>query len=305
MRLSVNVPNFGDLPERIGLGTMAREAEAAGADGVWLADHLLLVDEVMTGYPYAPDGIYPQPATLPFYDSLASCAFLAAATERCRIGIGVLVLPQRNVLEVAKVAATIDRLSGGRFALGVGSGWNRLEMEAVGYSFGKRGQRTDEMLQVLRDCWRGTPSGFDGRLILIRDGVMLFPTPVQQAGVPLLVGGMGDVSLRRAAAYGDGWLAIAFAERLNVGGLREQVERVSALRADNGKAPLELVLKLHAEPRSAFDLPAAVAAVAGLGFDEVIVDLPWVHGVDRAHEVLAACRDAALASARPLRGVAR
>jgi len=118
MRLSVNVPNFGDLPERIGLGTMAREAEAAGADGVWLADHLLLVDEVMTGYPYAPDGIYPQPATLPFYDSLASCAFLAAATERCRIGIGVLVLPQRNVLEVAKVAATIDRLSGGRFAEG-------------------------------------------------------------------------------------------------------------------------------------------------------------------------------------------
>ena len=305
MRLSVNVPNFGDLPERIGLGTMAREAEAAGADGVWLADHLLLVDEVMTGYPYAPDGIYPQPATLPFYDSLASCAFLAAATERCRIGIGVLVLPQRNVLEVAKVAATIDRLSGGRFALGVGSGWNRLEMEAVGYSFGNRGKRTDEMLQVLRDCWHGTPSGFDGRHISIRDGVMLFPTPAQQVGVPLLVGGMGDVSLRRAAAYGDGWLAIASAERLNVGGLREQVERVSALRADNGKAPLELVLKLHAESRSASDLPAAVAAVAGLGFDEVIVDLPWVHGVDRAHAVLAACRDATLPRARPLRGVAR
>src|SRR4051794_14508354 len=83
VRLSVNIPNFGDLPDRIGLGRMAREAEAAGADGVWLADHLLLVDDVMTGYPYTDDGVFPAPSTFPFYESLASCAYLAAATERC------------------------------------------------------------------------------------------------------------------------------------------------------------------------------------------------------------------------------
>jgi alkanesulfonate monooxygenase SsuD/methylene tetrahydromethanopterin reductase-like flavin-dependent oxidoreductase (luciferase family) len=77
---------------------------------------------------------------------------VAAMTERCRIGIGVLVLPQRKVLEVAKVTATVDCLSGGRFALGVGSGWNRLETDALGYPFGTRGARTDEMLDVLRDC---------------------------------------------------------------------------------------------------------------------------------------------------------
>jgi probable F420-dependent oxidoreductase len=304
MRLSVNVPNFGTLPERIGLGTMAREAEAAGADGVWVADHLLLIDEVMTGYPYAPDGIFPNPGTFPFYESLACCAYLAAATERCRIGIGVLVLPQRNVLELAKAAATIDRLSGGRFALGVGSGWNRLEMEALGYLPGNRGERTDEMMQVLRDCWDGMPHSYAGRQISVRAGVMLFPTPVRQGGVPLLVGGMSNVALRRAAAHGDGWLAITFADRLNVDALRERVEHVCALRADSGKPSLDLVLKLHADPRSAGELPEAVAAVAGLGFDEVVIDVPWVHGVKNACEVLASCRRAAPAVAYPEEGAA-
>jgi probable F420-dependent oxidoreductase len=289
----VNIPNFDDLPDRLGLGVMAREAEAAGADGVWVADHVLLVDDVMAGYPYSADGLFHAPATLPFYDALASCAYLAAATERCRIGVGVLVLPQRNVLEVAKVAATIDRLSGGRFALGVGSGWNRLEMEALGYSFVTRGKRTDEMLRVLRDCWRGSPDEFDGTHVSIRDRIMLFPTPAQATGIPLLVGGMADVSLRRATALGDGWVALAGVEGLDLEALRERVERVRALRAQTDGAPFELVLKLEAEPPLAGDLPEAVAAVARVGFDETVVDLPWSDGVDRAREILEACRYAA------------
>jgi alkanesulfonate monooxygenase SsuD/methylene tetrahydromethanopterin reductase-like flavin-dependent oxidoreductase (luciferase family) len=138
------------------------------------------------------------------YESLASAVFLAASTRRCRIGIGVLVLPQRNVLEVAKAASTIDRLSGGRFILGVGVGWNRSEMEALGYGFSTRGKRTDEMLRVLRDSWTGTPSGYRGQEVTLRDGVRMYPTPAQTA-VPLIVGGMADAALRRAASLGDGW----------------------------------------------------------------------------------------------------
>src|SRR6059036_1337783 len=89
MRLGVNIPNFGDLPEVLSVGTMAREAEIAGADSVLLADHILLVDEPMTGYPYTPDGVFPEAGTFPFYDALASSAFVAAVTKHCRIGIGV------------------------------------------------------------------------------------------------------------------------------------------------------------------------------------------------------------------------
>jgi probable F420-dependent oxidoreductase len=292
MRVSVNVPNFGHLPERIGLAAMAQAAEAAGADGIWLADHLLFVDETTTGYPYDPEGLYRQPATFPFYDSLTACAFLAAVTTRCRIGIGVLVLPQRNVLEVAKVAATIDRLSHGRFALGVGSGWNRLEMEALGCSFADRGERTNEMLQVLRDCWDGSPQPFKGRQVQIRERIKLFPTPAQQHGIPLLIGGMGRISMRRAAQHGDGWVAIAAVEDLDIDALAAAVSEVRSLRGERG-GEFELVLKLHAEPEAAESVPAAVALVSELGFDEVVVDVPWTYGIDAACDILASCTAAA------------
>jgi alkanesulfonate monooxygenase SsuD/methylene tetrahydromethanopterin reductase-like flavin-dependent oxidoreductase (luciferase family) len=129
--------------------------------------------------------------------------------------------------------------------------------------------------------------------VSIRDRITLFPTPAQGAGIPLLVGGMADVSLRRAAAHGDGWLAITFLECLDVDPLRERVQRVRELRARTGNGPFEVVLKLHAQPESALELPEAVAAIAGLGVDETIVDAPWTCGVDRACEILAACRNAA------------
>jgi hypothetical protein len=165
-------------------------------------------------------------------------------------------------------------------------------MEALGHSFEARRDRMDEMLRVLRDCWAGTPGAFDGRQVSIRERIRLFPTPSQTAGIPLLVGGMADVSLRRAAVLGDGWLAIAFVERLDVDALCEQVGRVRALRAQRGDAHFQLVLTLHADPRSAPQLPEAVAAVARLGFDETIVEVPWGQGVDRACEIFAACREA-------------
>jgi probable F420-dependent oxidoreductase len=292
MRLSVNVPNFGDLPHRLGLAAMGVAAEAAGADGIWLADHLVLVDEEQTGYPYAADGSFGAPSSYPFYESLASAAFLAASTKRCRIGIGVLILPQRNVLEVAKAASTIDRLSGGRFVLGVGVGWNRSEMEALGYRFSTRGKRTDEMLRVLRESWTGDPSAYSGQEISLRDGVRLYPTPAQTA-VPLIVGGMADVALDRAASLGDGWMAIANVDTLDLETLGERATKLSRMRAQSSDMPFQQVLKLEASGASATDLlPGAVQAVAKLGFDEVVIDVPWEDGIKRAAEVIQLCLNA-------------
>jgi probable F420-dependent oxidoreductase len=292
VRLSVNIPNFGDFPETLGIGVMAREAENAGADGVWLADHLLLLDEQMTGYPYTEDGIFPAPGTFPFYESLASCAYVAAVTTRCRIGIGVLVLPQRNVLELAKAASTIDRLSGGRFVLGVGTGWNGLEMEALGYSFASRGERMNEMLQVLRSSWSGSPDAFEGKQLSVRDKIKIFPLPAQPNGVPLLVGGMANIVLRRAATLGDGWVAIADVAKLNIDKLGEQVEHVQRLRKEAGDASFDMVLKLEAEEEFAHMLPQAIQKIAPLGFNEVVFDVPWSFGVDKACSMLKSCRDA-------------
>src|SRR5258705_13710749 len=146
MRIGAIVPNDGPLPLRIGLGGMAEAAERAGAESVWVSDHLLMVDGPTSRYPYSADGQQTWSNEIDYFEALACCAYMAAVTHDCRIGTAVLVLPQRNVLELAKVAASIDQLSGGRLVLGVGAGWNAAEMEALGYDFADRGRRFDEML---------------------------------------------------------------------------------------------------------------------------------------------------------------
>jgi probable F420-dependent oxidoreductase len=263
---------------------MAVAAEAAGADGLWVSDHLLMVDADTTDYPFSADGRPTWPADAPYLESLTCCSAMAAATSRCRVGTAVLVLPQRHVLELAKVAATIDVLSRGRLVLGVGAGWYRHEFEALGYSFERRGRRFDEMLEVLRSCWTGRPAAFAGRELQIPPGVVLEPRPAQPGGPPLLVGGTSPAALRRAALRADGWLGIAWVDRLDLDALARQVEELRRLRADAGAT-----LKLHAAPEHAGELPAALERLAPLALDEVIVEPPWALGIDAACETIAAC----------------
>lgn len=269
---------------------MARTAEAAGAESLCVADHLLMVERDNTDYPYSADGRPSWNKLEDYYEAFACCAFMAAATQSCRIGTAILILPQRNVLEVAKVAASIDQLSGGRLFLGVGVGWYRDEMEALGYDYRRRGGRFDEMLQVLRDCWNGTPAAFAGRHIDVPAGVVLHPRPAQAGGPPLLVGGMSDAALRHAARYGDGWLALGFVHNLEPKVMQERLATLSALRGEAGGPEPTKVLKLHARAGETDQLPDAVAALDELGFDEIMVDLPWERGLAAAGETIAAVR---------------
>jgi probable F420-dependent oxidoreductase len=281
------VPNAGPAPSTIGLGAMAAAAERAGADSVWVSDHLLLVDEHTTEYPYSDDGVPTWNVDIDYYEALISCAVMAAATERARVGTAVLVLPQRNVLEVAKMAATLDRVSGGRLALGVGAGWSSREFEALGHRFETRGRRMDEMLQVMRACWSGRPPAFDGEEIAVPPDVVLQPTPAQPGGVPLLVGGMTKPARRRAARHGDGWLAIAFARTWDGDALRRRHEDVLAQRADAVPgAPFESVLLLHSRPADADRVPELVAEAQAIGFGDVIVEPQWLAGVEQATELI-------------------
>jgi probable F420-dependent oxidoreductase len=293
------VPNAGDLPGRLGVAEMARAAEAAGASSLWVSDHLLMVDAETTGYPYSEDAKPTWPSDVEYYECFACCAAMAAVTRSCRVGPAVLVLPQRNVLEVAKIAATLDRLSGGRFALGVGAGWYSAEMEALGYAFDSRGERLDEMIDVLRDCWSGRPRPFSGRHVTVPPDVVLSPRPAQPDGVPILVGGMTDAAIRRAAARGDGWLALAFVGTLDVRALAERHQLVRALRADMHRGGRYVTaLKLHAAPDDAGRLPALARELAAIGFDELVIEAPWAHGLDCAAEVIGAVR-ASVSSVAP------
>ncbi|AQA09622.1 TIGR03619 family F420-dependent LLM class oxidoreductase [Streptomyces malaysiensis] len=179
---------------------LARSAEELGYGGVWLPDHLL---------PPKPFGAqYGGP-----HDALVTLAHLAAVTERIELGTSVLILPLRNPFVVAKQAATLAALSGDRFVLGVGAGWEKYEFDATGADFATRGARTTSALRLIRDLHTTGGAPFEDPHYGHPGGHFAPARPV-----PLLVGGTSDAALRRAAAVGDRWQAFAltpeaFAER--------------------------------------------------------------------------------------------
>jgi probable F420-dependent oxidoreductase len=157
-----------------------------------------MVDEPASRYPYADDGRVAVPAEADWLDSMVALSFAAAATSTIRLATGVLVLPEHNPVVVAKQAASLDALSGGRLTLGVGVGWSREEFDALGVPFARRGARTAEYVAAIRTLWRDDVATFDGefgRFAAIR----VNPKPVQ-GRIPVVLGGNSDAALRRAAA---------------------------------------------------------------------------------------------------------
>jgi alkanesulfonate monooxygenase SsuD/methylene tetrahydromethanopterin reductase-like flavin-dependent oxidoreductase (luciferase family) len=179
-------------------------------------------------------------------------------------------------LELAKTTATLDALSGGRFVFGLGAGWFAEEIEALGYSFRTRGQRTDEMIEVLRRCWTGRPRSFEGKEIVVPEGLVFEPRPSQPNGPPILVGGMSRAALRRAALRGDGWLAFQ-REELDARQLADLLETLEDLREEAGRLDESFshVMHLSSSPGVAPWLPEFAVQVRELGFDELVINPPW------------------------------
>jgi probable F420-dependent oxidoreductase len=141
-------------------------------------------------------------------------SYVAAATTRIRLATGVLILPQRNPLILAKELASLDRLSGGRVELGIGMGWVREEAEALGTSFDDRGRRAGEYVAAMRTLWRESVASFRGEFVNF-ERVVSRPKPVQPGGVPIIVGGHTDGAARRAGRWGDGFFPLGVsAEKL-------------------------------------------------------------------------------------------
>jgi len=299
MRVGASIPNDSELPRVLGLARIAEAAERAGAASLWVSDHLLMLDDAFAGYPYTSNGLQTTSLEAEWYEALTCCALIAGVSRQCRIGTAVLVLPQRNVLEVAKMAASIDQISGGRLSLGIGIGWYRPEIEALGYSFEDRTTRFNEMVHVLRDCWTIRPRPFTGKQVTVPPNVILNPPPAQENGPPLLVGGMTDAALRRAARYGDGWLAVASMRSWDHEVLRERIDSVLSLRGEmRGASDFQTVLKLHADPHEFKEMIAVLPQVEAIGFDEVIVDPPWAEGLESASDAISAACDAMRRRAR-------
>jgi probable F420-dependent oxidoreductase len=194
MQFGIALPHFSQLASRDAVLQIGREAEALGYDSIWTTDHVLMSSDQREPY-----------GTI--LEATVTLAYLAAITERVRLGTSVIVLTQREPVLVAKQAATLDVLSNGRLILGVGAGWNEREFGFLGASFHDRGQRLDEYIKVLRALWSTPDASFQGDFVRFSD-VSFRPPTVQPGGPPIWLGGGSRAALRRAARLCDGWHAV-------------------------------------------------------------------------------------------------
>jgi probable F420-dependent oxidoreductase len=189
VRIGLNLPNYGRLGTRDAVTAIARRAEALGYASVWTSDHILL----------------PASEPEPFghlLESLTALTWVAAHTDALRLGTGILVLPQRDPLLVAKQAATLHHLSGGRLTLGVAAGWIEREYGFLRADFRHRGAVEDEYIAAIRALFDQERPAFHGDHVDFADA-LFSPRPTRP--LPIVVGGDGPAALRRAAALGDGW----------------------------------------------------------------------------------------------------
>jgi probable F420-dependent oxidoreductase len=231
MKLGLYGINFGACVDPQVAASVAKTAEEAGLDSVWTAEHVVLPDPQVPAAPIPPQ--------LPILDPAVSLAHVAAHTRTLLLATGIIILPQRNPVVLAKELASVDVVSGGRLVFGIGAGYLEPEFAAVGASFGDRGQRTDEYIQAIQQLWTQEKPRFEGRFVSF-GGIDAHPRPIQKPHPPIVVGGMSPPALRRAVRYGSGWYGFALDLDVTaqcVEGLREaqrQVERPPEL------GPLEI-----------------------------------------------------------------
>jgi probable F420-dependent oxidoreductase len=203
MKFGIAFSNTGPFAQPAAAVEFAQAAEAAGFESLWTVEHVVVPSGYQSAYPYDPSGKMPGPEDAVIPDPLIWLTYLAAVTSSLRLATGILILPQRQPVVLAKEVATLDQLSGGRLMLGIGVGWLQEEFEAIGASFAERGRRTDEYVAAMRALWTQDRATFHGETVSFEECVMR-PRPVQ-GSVPIHVGGHTDLAARRAGRLGDGF----------------------------------------------------------------------------------------------------
>ena len=214
MKFGLMYANAGPFAYPEMLTHLATTAERVGIESMWTIEHVVIPVGYQSTYPYDPSGKIPAPDQVPIPDPLIALAYVAAVTKRVRLATGILLLPQRHPLYVAKEVASLDVLSHGRIILGIGVGWLAEEFQALGIPFADRAARTAEAVRAMRSLWKDEAEPFHGKFFRW-EKLESHPKPVQKPGVPIVVGGHTEMSARRAARYGDGFFpGVADEEKL-------------------------------------------------------------------------------------------
>jgi probable F420-dependent oxidoreductase len=262
MRLGLHALGIGAGAETAVIQAVAAAAEQNGFATLWAGEHVVMVDDSASEYPYADDGKIAVPADADWIDPMIGLSFAAAATSTIRIATGVLLLPEHNPVIVAKQAASLDKLSGGRFSLGIGIGWSREEFDAIGVPFERRAARTADYVAAMRAIWCDDISSYSGEFAHFAN-IRVNPRP-RDGAIPILCGGNSDAALRRVARWADGWYGFNLRD---VDDVAAKVTTLRGLCEHEGRdvAALRLAVALRAP------VPSDAERLAQLGVDELVL----------------------------------
>lgn len=279
MDFGVHLPQLGRSANRKNLIEWSEEVDRLGMHSAWVSDHVAWPTEIESSYPYTEDGSFPGGFDMPWLDPLGTLMFVAARTERVKLGTTVLILGYRPPVLTAKWMSSLDVLSEGRAILGVGVGWMREEFEVLGMPYDHRGARADEQLEVFERLFADDLPTYDGTYYQFPE-IGFSPKPPDRK-IPIWVGGSSDAAFRRTARFGDGFHA-AF----------EPVERVAdewasigqaCAEIDRDRSEIELSVRIYLDPAGVMEpekslqgspdqMAATVAAWQDIGVTHIGMD---------------------------------
>ena len=277
MKIGFGLPVSGAWATPDNISRFATLAEASGYSSLWTFQRLLI-----------PEGSAMEPVYQSVLDPMAALAYAAAVTSRIRLGVAVINAPYVSPGYLAKQAASVDVLSGGRLDLGIGLGWMPEEFMMTGASMERRGARTAEYVRALRAIWGEQPVEFSGDFYTVPRGAV-HPRPVQPGGPPVLLGGTAPVALRRVGRISDGWVT---SSRADLSGIAGSIQIVHDAAADAGRDPSALriicrgVVRWGSEARDdaghrrllsgdSEQIRQDLTWLGGQGVTEVFCDLNW------------------------------
>jgi probable F420-dependent oxidoreductase len=267
MKIGLFAINYGTCADPELAVQVARHAEAAGFESVWTGEHVVLADP-------APPG-FTMPPTLPFLDTTVALTLIAANTSTIRLGTGIIVLPLRNPVVLAKELASVDVVSGGRLMAGLAAGYVPVEFASSGIPMEGRGERMEDYIRAMRALWSMDRPDYSGRFVSFR-GIDAHPRPAQRPGPPVIIGGAARAVLRRAVTMANGWYGFG----LDLAETRRYIDELRSVGKEHER-PAELgPLEITITPMGRLDR-VAIERYEELGVDRIVM-LPQPDA-DRPH----------------------
>ena len=272
MKIGFALPNIGPISTAEAVTKVAQRAEVLGYHSLWTIERLLWPAKPQTPYPASPDGTLPEPYKH-ILDPLETLTFAAAHTKTVTLGTSVLDIPYHNPVMLARRLTTLDHLSEGRARLGLGLGWSKDEMDAVGADMKKRGAMADEFLQVLKAIWTTNPVEFHGEFYHIPKSY-IGPKPVRKPHPPIYLAAFAPAAMKRVATLADGWNPVT----IPLDGMAQMFAAVKQMAKDAGRDPssLAMIVRANLEIR---DKPASDKRMLFSGT------------IDQIKEDIAGCKD--------------